>query len=211
MSFEKRFAALHSWLDRNCLMHAHLTRRIGVISGKRSCNFTFVAVDVLIGACIAVALGSKAKDIGDFAFDNFGHLVQSGVMRRRTEWILSHHAPLGFKLNHEVDALLGSMALIVVDIWHEITAAVAPHAPVFVQFVCAVSALGGGATFFLCFAFDFLRTATAHVRISYILFSSIYRGLLRLLGTCGCWCGASNVTLSVEQWSASVTPLRKCC
>ena len=46
-----------------------------------------------------------------------------------------------------------------------------------------VAALGGGATFILCFLFDFLRVVTAHVRIAYILFASIHRGLLSLLGT----------------------------
>ena len=150
-------------------------------------EFAGVALDVLLGAfaisLLAYVFEFRAQDLGDWAFLNFGHLVQSGVMRRRVEWILSAHAPLGFKLNRDVDQLLGNMSLLIIDIWHIITSNAAPLAPYLVMFVCAAVFLGGGVTMLLAFSFDFLFAVTIHVWLPYMLFARIYRGLVSLGST----------------------------
>ncbi|GBG28924.1 Phosphatidylinositol N-acetylglucosaminyltransferase subunit Q [Hondaea fermentalgiana] len=139
--------------------------------------------DMLLGVIVGVCLTLREREIGDFLFDSVGYQFQSGVMRKRVLWVLSQHAPLGFKLNEGLDEVLGNTVLFAIESWHVFTAQLAPFGPQLLFTIGVLSLLGGGLSMVLAFACDAASFVTLHIQFLYNFFARLHRFQLAGMST----------------------------
>jgi len=141
-------------------------------------------LDLACGAALVAWAGTMWGPLSSQLFQVVGYYVQSQVLHERVVWIMQNHAPLGFKLNPQVDQVLGRIVLLVVDAWQVVTSLVAPVAGRLLLGAVALAWLadavvsGGrprGASLVAALAFDAVTLVTLHVSV-------LHRILSRLLG-----------------------------
>jgi hypothetical protein len=73
--------------------------------------------DVGAGVVVLSLLLLSWPQISSLLFQVLGYNVQSQVLHERVAWIMQSHAPLGFKLTPQVDTVLGTVVILIVDAW----------------------------------------------------------------------------------------------
>mmetsp|Transcript_26112 Transcript_26112/g.42195 ORF Transcript_26112/g.42195 Transcript_26112/m.42195 type:complete len:549 (-) Transcript_26112:1491-3137(-) len=149
---------------------------------KKHIQYAFT-IDLVLGCLVGLILVLYGKELGDMLYDTVGFLLRSDAMESRVQWILSAHAPLGFKLNERLDQVCGGTILAIVQGWHNFTAVLAPYSPNLLLFVGVLCAVGGGFSLILAFGCDAIHFLTFHVQFLYGFFSSLHRFQLSALST----------------------------
>lgn len=142
-------------------------------------------LDLFLGTLVGASLTFYQSEIGDMLYDSVGYLFQSRNMRSRVLWVLSQHAPLGFKLNKGLDEVLGNTVLLVIEAWHIFTAGVAPYSPQILFIIGVLSICGGGFSMILAAACDAAAFVTLHIQFLYNFFARVH--LFQLAGMSSFW------------------------
>lgn len=155
-----------------------------LVSQRRARHiFQSFVLDMALGLLFGLLVSIYSTELGDALYNSFGYALQSEVMEQRIRWVLSQHAPLGFKLNSQLDQILGETVLLVVQFWHELTALLAPLAPQLMATVGIAAALGGGISLIIALAGDAVVLLTLHVQFLINFFGRMHRFQLSALST----------------------------
>jgi len=156
-----------------------------VSDSRLSHNRVSFVVDWCLGIIGAFLLGLYREDVDYCAYEYLGYAFRSESIEVVIKWILSHHAPLGFKLNSQLDSLFGSMFLLVSHWWYLITSYIAPYAQWLLVVAGGIAVLGGGLSIVVAAACDTVAFVSLHVRLLLAQFSVVYRlqlgGIVALL------------------------------
>ena len=148
---------------------------------------TIEKFDFYFGLLIFFILFRNWSFLSHLMYENLGYEVQSETLKDHVQFVLSRHAPLGFKLNPQIDIILGSLVIMVIDIWHFITSRLlAPYAKELFVILYSITCYfnyGAGFSFLLAIAFDTVSFLVTHVAVLHRVISRILRIQLAFLSS----------------------------
>jgi hypothetical protein len=108
------------------------------------------------------------------------------TLKERVEFVMSKHAPLGFKLNPQADFVLGNLVILVVDAWWRLSSYPTSYGKEVVIAATTFAALfnqGIGVSVLFAVAFDLFVLLSTHVGVLHRVISRILRFQLGLIGS----------------------------
>ncbi|KAH7340864.1 N-acetylglucosaminyl transferase component-domain-containing protein, partial [Rhizoctonia solani] len=137
-----------------------------------------IANDIIIGT----ALGGFICENKDALAHIGSQLIQHyfiDLLRESLRWL--DNWPIGLKLNTELSSFLCVAFSIGIDYWEYVFRMATPYFPLILD--CIGSAGTLGATMVLSLASDFLNILTLHIYICYLLATTVFARLLKLIGS----------------------------
>jgi hypothetical protein len=141
-------------------------------------------LDVIAGLAVLFVLATNWQALADWVNEQLQ--FEDRTLKERVEFVMSRHAPLGFKLNPQADFVLGNLVILVVDAWHKLTSYPAVYTKELLAIACASGAVingGGGLSVLFAVAFDGFAILGTHVGILHRVISRILRFQLGLIGS----------------------------
>jgi hypothetical protein len=162
-------------------------------------------LDNVIGILLCMLISQYSADIlsfigeinAQYTPDNLLFNPSSSTsMKHRVEWVMAQHAPLGLKLNPQIDVVLGHAVIMFIDFWNGILSYTWLFLPSMHVFLLVISVLVSFSTIvlriipnlgifslLLVICMDIICISSIHIAVLHRFFCRILRLQLRLLGS----------------------------
>ncbi|CAE6414358.1 unnamed protein product [Rhizoctonia solani] len=137
-----------------------------------------IANDVIIGTALGGFICDNKDILARFASD-FIQQYFIDQLRESLHWL--DNWPIGLKLNTELSGFLCTSFSTSIDYWEHIFQETTPYFPLLLYCIGSAGALG--TTMILSLASDLLSLLTLHTYVCYLLATTVFSRLLKLLGS----------------------------